>query len=84
MAADWGIAITLSSKYQGLNMWPMQVTFIVFLPNINQQPQIIGFHNSVQSTTVFLIGIQLQVIYQLLEIDLPKKQGKVCWILDNE
>jgi hypothetical protein len=38
----------------------------------------------VRSTAVSQIGIKLQEIYQLLEMEAPKKKGKVRWLLDNE
>jgi hypothetical protein len=38
----------------------------------------------VRSTAVSQIGIKLQGIYQLLEMEAPKKKGKIRWLLDNE
>jgi len=38
----------------------------------------------VRSTAVSQIGIKLQVINQLLEMEAPKMKGKVRWLLDNE
>jgi len=38
----------------------------------------------VRSTTGSQSGIKLQEIYQLLEMEAAKKNGKVRWLLDNE
>jgi len=62
----------------------MQVPLTFSGTNVNQQLQIRGFHYSVRSTTVSQIGIQLKEFYQLLEIEAPKRMGKVRWLLDNE
>jgi len=37
-----------------------------------------------RSTAVSQIGITLQEIYPLLEMEAQKRQGKVRWLLDNE
>jgi len=37
-----------------------------------------------RSTAVSQIGTQLKEIYQLLEMEAPKRKGNVCWLLDNE
>ena len=76
--------MTVSPNNRRLNTWPMQVPLTFFGTNVNYQPQIRGFHYSVRSTAVSQIGIKLQEIYQLLEMEAPKKKGKVCWLLNNE
>jgi len=82
--ADCGKSMTLSSNNRRLDMWPMQVLYAFFSTNVNHKLQIRGFHYSVRSTAVSQIGIKLTEIYQLLEMEVPKRKGKVCWLLENE
>ena len=37
-----------------------------------------------RSTAVLQIGIKLKEIYQLLEMEAPKRKGKVRWLLETE
>jgi hypothetical protein len=76
--------MTVSPNNWQLNTWPMPVPYTFFATYINHQPQIRGFHYSVRSTAISQIGIKLQEIYQLLEMEAPKNRGKVCLLLDNE
>jgi len=62
----------------------MQVPLTFFGTNVEHQPQIRGIHYSVRSPSVSQISIELQEIYQLLEMEAPKKKGKVRWLLHNE
>lgn len=51
---------------------------------IDFELQIRRFHNSVRSTAVLQYGIKLKAIHQLLEMESPKRKGKVRWLLVNE
>jgi len=82
--ADCGNSVTVSPNNRRLNTWLMQVPYTFFGTNVNHQPQIRGFHHPVRSTAVSQIGIELQEIHQLLEMEATKKKGKVHWLLDNE
>jgi len=81
---DCRYMIEVSPNNWGFNMWPMQVPKIVLDSNVNQQIQIRECHNSAGITRVLHIGIKLNDIYWLLEMEACNRLGKVCRLLDKE
>jgi len=83
-STDCGHSMAVSPNNRRLNMWPMHGQLTYSGTNVNHQLEIQGLHNFVWSTTVLLIGIKLTETYQLLEMDVSQRKGKVYWPLDNK
>jgi len=76
--------MTVCPNNRPLKMWPIPVPQDFFSSNENYEPRMRKLHYSVPSTTVLQIVITFQDIYQLLEMEAPKRQGEVHLLLDNE
>jgi hypothetical protein len=79
----WNL-ITVSPNNRHLSTWLVQGPYTLFHTNVSHQPRIRGFHYCVQSTAISNIGVNLQVIWKLMEMEAQKKKGKVSWLLNNE
>jgi hypothetical protein len=76
--------MTVFPNTLSLNMWPTLVPYPGIGTNANFKLQIRGFHYSMRNTTVSQIGIKLNHIQQLIEMEPSNSKGKVYCLLDSD